>query len=132
MKTIVAGSRNIKLYSIIEKAIQQSNFEITTIISGTANGVDKLGEEYAKKNNLSILKFPANWNLYGKSAGYIRNDEMAKNAEALIAVWDGKSKGTKNMIDIAKKKELKVFVYIIDNNDYIDNESYINSLLKRS
>src|SRR6187401_1706565 len=91
MKTIIAGSRDIKLYSIVEKAIQQSGFEITTVISGKANGVDKLGEEYAKKNNLPIMKFPANWDLYGKSAGYIRNDEMAKNAEALIAVWDGKS-----------------------------------------
>ncbi len=90
MKTIIAGSRDIKLYSIVEKSIQQSGFEITTIISGTANGVDKLGEEYAKKHNLPILYFPANWDKYGKSAGYIRNDEMAKNAEALIAVWDDK------------------------------------------
>ncbi len=132
MKTIIAGSRDIKLYSIVEKAIQQSVFEITTVISGTANGVDKLGEEYAKKYNLPVLKFPANWDKYGKSAGYIRNDEMARNAEALIAIWDDKSKGTANMISIARKKYLKLFVYIIDNNDFIDNENYIISLLKRN
>ncbi len=132
MKTIIAGSRDIKLYSIVEKSIQQSGFEITTIISGTANGVDKLGEEYAKKHNLPILYFPANWDKYGKSAGYIRNDEMAKNAEALIAVWDGKSKGTGNMISIAKKKYLKIFVYTLSNNDFIDNENYIINLLKRN
>lgn len=132
MKTIIAGSRDIKLYSIIEKAIQQSGFEITTVISGTANGVDKLGEEYAKKYNLPVLNFPANWDKYGKSAGYIRNEEMANKAEALIAVWDGKSKGTGNMISIARKKYLKLFVYTIDNNDFIDNENYIIGLLKRN
>ena len=52
--------------------------------------------------------FPADWKKYGKSAGYVRNSEMAEVAESLIAFWDGKSRGTKNMIDIAKNKGLKV------------------------
>lgn len=127
MKTIIAGSRNIKLYSIVEKAIQKSNFEITEVVSGTANGVDKLGEEYAKKNDIHIEPFPANWsdltetpckikyNKFGKPynclAGFNRNERMAKYADALIAIWDGKSPGTKDMIKLGKKYKLKIFVY---------------------
>lgn len=113
MRVIVAGSREIVDFSIIESAIIKSGFAITEIISGTARGVDKLGELYGEKNNIRVTRFPADWNRYGKSAGYIRNEEMAKNADALIAIWDGKSRGTKNMIDIATKKELKVFVLMM-------------------
>lgn len=80
------------------------------IISGTANGADKLGERFAKEYNLKIKRFPANWDLYGKSAGYKRNEQMALYAKEdngiLIAFWNGKSKGTKHMIDIANKYEL--------------------------
>ncbi|MEA1980842.1 MAG: hypothetical protein U9N54_07710, partial [candidate division Zixibacteria bacterium] len=74
-------------------------------------GVDKLGEEYAEQNYIPLLKFPANWNKYGKRAGYVRNEEMANNADALIAIWDGKSKGTNHMINIAKKKGLLVAIF---------------------
>lgn len=111
MKTIIAGSRTIEDYSILLKAIVSSEFEITQVISGNARGVDKLGEIYADLKKIPCDLFPANWSEYGKSAGVIRNKEMANNAEALIAVWDGKSRGTLNMIEIARKKGLKVFVY---------------------
>ena len=83
------------------------------IVSGNALGVDKIGEKWGKSLGYKIKLFPANWGRYGKSAGYVRNKEMANYADALIAIWDGKSKGTKHMIDIAKKKGLKVFVYEI-------------------
>ena len=85
-------------------------------ISGMARGADTLGEIYARQREAIIHKFPADWNTYGKSAGYIRNELMAKHAVegdcygVLIAFWDGKSKGTKHMIDLASKHGLDIYV----------------------
>ena len=110
MKTIIAGSRGINDYSIVRQAILESRFEITEIVSGGAYGVDTLGERYARENNIPIKRFLPDWNKYGKKAGILRNQEMGDYADALIAIWDGKSRGTKFMIDYAKKKGLRVFV----------------------
>jgi len=115
MKVIIAGSRDNITYDDVVNAIEQSKFVITTVISGTARGVDRFGEKYASLNGLDVEKYPADWDTYGKSAGYRRNELMATKADALIAVWDGESKGTKHMIDIAKKNGLSVFVYIKEN-----------------
>lgn len=114
MKTIIAGSRNITDYSIVLQAIIDANFDITAVVSGTARGVDQLGEKFANDSSLQIHKFPAQWDEYGKSAGYIRNKQMAEFSDALIAVWDGKSKGTKHMIDLAYKYNLKVYIHYIE------------------
>ena len=114
MKTIIAGSRDITRYiarKCIVQAVEDSGFEITEVVSGGARGVDHMGEMYAYVHCLDWKIFPADWNQYGRSAGMIRNKQMADYADALIAIWDGKSKGTKGMIDIAKRKGLKVFVY---------------------
>lgn len=78
------------------------------IVCGKARGADTLGEEYAKLRSLDIAYYPANWDHDGKSAGFKRNVEMAKNADALVAFWDGKSRGTKHMIETGKKRGLKV------------------------
>ncbi len=110
MRVIIAGSRTIDDYRLLCQAIVESQFRIDVILSGTANGVDRLGELWASRHNTPVEKYPANWQQFGKSAGYIRNVEMSHNADALIAIWDGKSRGTKNMIDIAKSKGLKVYV----------------------
>jgi hypothetical protein len=113
MKTIIAGSREITDINDVLQAIawaKEEGFTISEVISGTARGVDKLGEEYARRNNLPVIRFPANWDKYGKSAGYRRNATMANFAQALIAVWDGKSRGTMHMIDLARAKGLRVFV----------------------
>lgn len=79
-------------------------------MSGTANGADQLSERWAKEFGYLIKYFPANWEKYGKLAGYKRNKQMAEYADALIAFWDGKSKGTKHMIDLAKEQNLQVRV----------------------
>lgn len=113
MRVIVAGSRSITSYEIVKKAIESSGFEITQIVSGTARGVDTLGEQYAKNNGIDIARFPADWENYGKSAGYRRNVEMSKNADALVAIWNGESKGTGHMVDIANDKGLKVFIHML-------------------
>lgn len=69
-----------------------------------------MGERYARERGFQLRRFPADWEQYGKSAGHIRNAKMADNADALIAFWDGESKGTKNMIDNARRKGLAVRV----------------------
>ena len=111
MKTIIAGSRSIDSLDLIFQVVNESKFNITTVVSGGARGVDQLGEQWAKMNNIPIDIYPANWDKYGKSAGYKRNTIMAMNADALIAIWDGESKGTKHMIDLAEKYGLKTFVF---------------------
>lgn len=116
MKTIIAGSRDIVQMKYVEAAILNASltgFDISEIVSGTARGVDRLGENYGKRNNIPIKRFPADWNKYGKKAGYIRNEVMALYADALISVWDGKSSGSKDMIERAEKHGLKLFVYKI-------------------
>lgn len=114
MRTIIAGSRSITDPGIIRAAIRKSKLVITEIVCGCAAGVDRLGENYGNLNNIPVAQYPAEWDKYGKSAGYRRNVVMAENADALIAIWDGKSSGTKHMIDIAKSKGLCVKVWIYE------------------
>lgn len=78
------------------------------IVCGMARGADTLGEQYGKQRGYRINYFPADWETFGKSAGYIRNQEMAENADALVAFWDGKSRGTASMIDLAHRYNLRV------------------------
>jgi hypothetical protein len=111
MKTIIAGSRQITNYQTLLNALKENPFPITEVVSGHAKGVDTLGEQYGKTNNIPVIIFPANWGQFGKQAGIMRNLQMAEYAEALIAIWDGTSKGTKHMIDVAKRKGLKVYIY---------------------
>lgn len=111
MKTIIAGSRDIVNMDHIMFAISVSGFHITEVVSGTARGVDRLGEEWAKANSVPVKSFPADWDRYGKSAGHRRNTEMALYADALIAVWDGVSSGTHDMILKARNRKLKVFIH---------------------
>lgn len=112
MKVIIAGGRNFRNYDLLQKKCDvllrnQKNIEI---VSGGAKGADYWGECYAEDNNLRLKIFKADWDKYGKSAGYRRNVQMAEYADALIAFWDGKSKGTGHMINIAKEHNLKVRV----------------------
>jgi hypothetical protein len=116
MKVIIAGGRNFNNYDVLRQNCDKvlSLQEDVEIVSGTANGADKLGERYAQEKGLLVKQFPADWEKYGRGAGYKRNEEMAKYADVLIAFWDGKSRGTKHMIDLAKKYELKVEVVLFD------------------
>lgn len=112
MKVIIAGSRGITDDNLIREAIYKSGFNVTEVVSGHAIGVDRAGEAYAQLNNLKVTLFIPDWNKHGRGAGFIRNEQMAEYADALIAIWDGESKGTKHMIDIAKKKNLQVYVLV--------------------
>jgi len=112
-KTIIAGSRDFADYSQVVEAVSKCGWEVSSVVSGTARGADRLGEVYAEENSLPLYKYPAEWDKYGKSAGYKRNTLMAENADALIALWNGESRGTKHMIDIATTKGLQVYVHMV-------------------
>ena len=117
MRTIIAGSRNRTTKYHLAEAVTSCGWMPTVVLSGTARGADQLGEEWAKLNGIPVERYPANWDLHGKSAGFKRNTEMAEKAEALIALWDGESRGTKHMIDIARRKGLRVHVQMTTSND---------------
>lgn len=106
MKVIIAGSRNVNDYSLVVQAVQRSGFTITEVVSGCATGIDRMGEQWAIANNIPIKEMPADWNRHGNSAGPQRNRAMAEYADAAIVVWDGKSRGSRNMIEnmIRRKK----------------------------
>lgn len=127
-KVVVAGSRGFNNYAYIEEALDQQIMEIMEeldiiddieIVSGGAKGADKLGEKYAKERGYSLKIFPAEWNKYGKSAGYKRNAQMAEYADAVIVFWDGESKGTKHMIDLANEKQLYLAINEYDESDLL-------------
>jgi len=110
MKIIIAGSREFNNYRLLKSSVDYylKNVQEPIIVSGTAKGADRLGERYAKENGYEILRYPAKWKLYDLAAGYIRNEEMAKIADACILFWDGKSKGTKHMKEISEKYNLRL------------------------
>lgn len=116
LRIIIAGGRDFNNMNLLEeyfKGLQDElglEYNKVICISGTARGADKLGEEYAKFKGWEIERYPADWSKYGKSAGYIRNKQMADVGNILVAFWDEKSRGTKSMIDIAKSKSLKVYI----------------------
>lgn len=115
-RVIIAGTRYFDDYDLLKKYCDymlsnkiKSGEEIR-ILSGGASGADALGEKYARERGFIIVPYPAQWDKYGRQAGPMRNREMAANADALIAFWDDKSRGTKNMIDEAQKRGLKVAI----------------------
>lgn len=109
-RVIIAGGRDFNDYPLLKQkcdtflANKAKNNKIV-IVSGTAKGADRLGERYARERGYQVVRYPANWDRDGNSAGPIRNAKMAENADALIAFWDGNSRGTYNMIDLAANKE---------------------------
>lgn len=110
MRVIIAGGRDVHDYNLVLDAVDKCPFRISAVVSGGATGVDRLGEQYATEMNLPLHIYFADWKTKGKAAGPIRNAKMAENADALIAIWDGKSKGTKNMIETAEKRGLPIYV----------------------
>ncbi len=128
-KVIIAGGRDFDNY---EKLVEFCNKVLINkndieVVCGMAGGADLLGKRYAIEKGLKVNEFPADWNnidvepcviktnkngnKYNTLAGHNRNKLMAENAEALMAFFDGKSKGTKNMIDLATEKGLKIKVF---------------------
>lgn len=110
-RLIIAGGRDFNNYAGLEKSLDyllKNVIDDIQIVCGLAKGADRLGERYAKEHGYAIRYFPADWDMDGKSAGFKRNVRMAENADALVAFWDGQSKGTKHMIETAHRMGLDV------------------------
>ena len=122
-RVIVAGGRDFCDYALLESSLDKILVryppEEVTIICGEARGADSLGKRYALEHGMSVQSFPAEWDRYGRSAGYVRNIDMADNADALVAFWDGNSRGTSNMIHLARERRLPIRII-----DYTRQNSY--------
>ena len=112
LKLGVVGSRTFTDYDYMKNILDY--FEIKCIISGGAKGADSLAKRYAIENNIDYKEFPAEWDKYGKSAGYKRNEQIVEAADEIMAFWDGKSKGTKHSLDIAKRINKPVHIYTFE------------------
>ena len=114
MKTVIAGSRGIWDYQILLVALESWLLPITAVLSGRASGADRLGERYAREMALPMLPYPANWEKYGPSAGYLRNRQMARDCDAAIILWDGHSPGSKHMANLMDELDKPYLVHIAD------------------
>lgn len=113
LTTIIAGSRTCTDYDVLLRAIAECPWEIGQVLSGCEGGVDQLGIRWARQHGIPVDRFPADVERLGRRAGRIRNVEMAEGADALLAIWDGESGGTADMIKKARKQGLKVHVYLL-------------------
>ena len=100
MKLLIAGSRSIKEFDISEYIPPTTDM----IICGGANGIDRIAEEYADKHRITKLVVRPRYDLYRKAAPLKRNETMIDICDSVIIIWDGTSKGTKNVIELAQKR----------------------------
>ena len=141
IRIIIAGGRKFNDYDKLKECMEKwkkKNLKIkeddkVTVVCGCADGADTLGKKYAEEVGWNVELFPANWNILGKSAGILRNKEMAKYAEGgdigyLVAFWNGKSRGTHNMIDTALQHSLPVTIYSYDDPDRNAINEYIGDI----
>lgn len=128
MKVIVAGSRDIKDRETIGRAMEGAPFTIETLMHGGAKGVDKTAAkltELDRFGDIEIQEHKANWEAFGDAAGPKRNRAMAKEADALIAVWNGNSSGTRNMIREALKQNLDIYIKNTNEGEIPSNQTQI-------
>ena len=110
LKVIVAGGRDFEDYNLLSEKLDIlfSKRSDVVIVSGMATGVDSLAVKYAEDKHLRVSEFPADWKKHGNASGFRRNIQMARFADACVCFWNGKSPGTKHMIDTAEKYNLKL------------------------
>lgn len=130
MKTIIAGSRDFSDSDYMEEHLSKLPpwIEISEVVSGCAAGADASGESWAARHNIPVKRFPADWKRHGKAAGPIRNQEMGKYGDGLVAFWDGESRGTKHMIEFMKSQEK--WVYVIRTDKTENNIEYTQEKFK--
>jgi hypothetical protein len=113
MKVAVVGSRDFRdrdrLFAELD-ALQGKHGGFLAIVSGGAKGADTFAEEYAKERNLVMYIIEPDWATYGRGAGVVRNAEIVKQADLVVAFWDGESRGTRSTIKLAEKREKPVVV----------------------
>ena len=109
MKVAIVGSRSL----VIENLENYLPENITEIVSGGAKGIDSCTKKYAEEKGITLTEFLPEYSKYGKVAPIIRNGEIVDHSDTVIAFWDGKSKGTKNVIDLCKRKNKHIKIYIM-------------------
>lgn len=121
MKVLICGSRYFNRYDVMGRVMEpifkhyydtSKGTSDIVVISGRARGADLMGEEWAEEFNLPVEQYPADWNKYGKSAGYIRNKQMLEEGkpDLVVAFPIGESRGTRNMISLAEKANIKTII----------------------
>lgn len=113
VRIAIVGGRDFSDYGLMKERLAEvaQQYTIICVVSGGARGADTLGERWAKENGISTMIFPADWDRFGKSAGFRRNKDIVANADLVVAFWDGKSKGTKSTIDLAKTARKMILIY---------------------
>lgn len=127
----VGGTRAFNNYWLAYKYLNRMLAKTSIILSGGARGADEVGETYGQLNGHPVEVYPADWNKYGKSAGMIRNAEVAKHATSAIFFWDNKSRGTANSIELCKKRNIKPIIIDITEDDYIKQHKDIVKKVNR-
>ena len=121
MKVIIAGGRDYNNYAflaqIMDDFVKENNVEV--VVCGCAAGADSVGARWDKERGIPVKEFPAEWDVFGKKAGILRNHDMGNYADFLVAFWDGKSAGTRDMISYMKQigKHGTVIKYEISSNE---------------
>ena len=123
MRVIIAGGRDFTNVNVMAETLNNLQdvdhaieIEKLTLICGMARGADLTAYKLFREVGLPVEMYPANWDEHGKQAGFIRNTQMADNADMLIAFWDGESRGTAHMIATARKRNLNVLVFNYEGN----------------
>lgn len=119
VKIVIAGSRTFDNYLMLRQKMSWVEDQLTArepfveieVFDGGAMGADHYGRKWAEKCGYKVHEYPADWKQFGKSAGYIRNEEMANDCDMVVVFWDGESKGTKHMMELAKKYEKPLVVF---------------------
>ena len=112
---MVVGSRRIANYELVKEALDGSPFKISVLLSGAAAGIDTLAEAWALERNIPVERYPLDWKSHPMYAVMIRNCEMALHAQACVAIWDGHSRGTWRMVEVAAHYRVSLHVQMVDN-----------------
>ncbi|MCL2312304.1 MAG: DUF2493 domain-containing protein [Firmicutes bacterium] len=128
MKLAVLGSRKFKDYALLETTL--SDYNIDKIISGGALGADSLARTYAQKNNIELIELLPDYDTHNKIAPILRNIEIIKQSDYVIAFWDGSSKGTAHAIEVAKKEKKPIKIINFKTKRVVKYTQKINRQLK--
>lgn len=114
MKLAIVGGRDFNDYNIlttwVDSIFYMQNTNLKFVVSGGAKGADSLAKKYTDEHIAEYIEYPAEWNKYGKSAGFIRNQTIVDNCDMVLAFWDGQSRGTADTIEKAKKAKKPTFI----------------------
>lgn len=134
VRAIIAGGRNITniglVHLAITEAVEAHDWEIIEVVSGGAQGVDRMGEALALQHRRKVKRFPADWHMYGKVAGPIRNKQMGIYADVLILIWDGISPGSANMYETMAKLGKPIWEYLVSAEEMAEMKAEEEKLYK--